>query len=276
MRTELSILCRLLAYILNMGGRKGPSNKLGEDKTLVKINQEAIHGLIYRLMDFKSLLYLFICVTYPAIFIFILSCFVPVAPFLANSISTPWGIVTCIFVHVSQAHLYSNILLLALYLATFAFINIYHSRSTRVRKSSFLIYSSVLSALLANAFCLLINPREVSVGASGMVFAVEGAVFASALSNIASAPTFVSKLPRRVFLSSFFYNAYIVVFLAGFSFAPAVFFSIMPRVNYTVHILSFSEGILTMGVLEAYRMLKEPRKANSTKNTIITIFTLSK
>ena len=146
-------------------------------------------------MDFKSLLYLFICVTYPAIFIFILSCFVPVAPFLANSISTPWGIVTCIFVHVSQAHLYSNILLLALYLATFAFINIYHSRSTRVRKSSFLIYSSVLSALLANAFCLLINPREVSVGASGMVFAVEGAVFASALSNIASAPTFVSKLP---------------------------------------------------------------------------------
>jgi hypothetical protein len=106
-----------------------------------------------------------------------------------------------------------------------------------------------LAAILANALWIIRAPQEKSVGASGMVYAAEGATLGFALFNLlriiwpnASKYRQYSREKRKDFLIFSIFNAGFLIYFIGTYSNPAAFLNLAPGVNVFVHYVSFVAG----------------------------------
>ena len=189
----------------------------------------------------------------------------PVFEILGDSLTTPWGIATSIFVHVSLGHISANVLGLFTFFLWFFITSLFLSRAERRTRALTFVLVVFSMAILANALWIVLAPQEKSVGASGMVYAAEGSTFGFAFFNLLRiiVPS-LSKYRQHsrerrheLLIFSFFNLGFLVYFFATF-INPASFLNLAPGVNVFVHYISFMGGFLLTVAWSERRFLSKP------------------
>lgn len=96
---------------------------------------------------------------------------------LRASLSTPWGVVTAIFVHGDFGHYLGNVAWLALLVLLFAVLSRMFDGQERRRRASLFAWTVLVAAIVANSVFIWRFPAsEGAYGASGAVYAAIGVV----------------------------------------------------------------------------------------------------
>ncbi len=204
---------------------------------------------------------------------------------LYDSLKTPWGVITSMFVYDGDG----NIVAYALFAGLFMGANAAYDRSIRVNRYLLVICSSIFAAIIANISNLglyaVVNQNGSAYGQSGIVYGLIGAVTAITLFDfgiyllilyrrarkqpIALRIKKISdRKSRKVTTSTF------VVFTLLFTVIyviidPFNFFSVAPGVDSFVHLISFGGGaIASIYILYKYKerlmwVSEKPKKINS-------------
>ena len=111
-------------------------------------------------------------------------------PLLASSTSTPWGVVTAIFIHANSTHIGFNLLFLWIW-TIFLVIEhdlLKHSFLTKAqigKRLGFMVVFVFGSAIASNIiWSILLKPGSTTMGSSGVVYALSGACLVFSLMNI--------------------------------------------------------------------------------------------
>jgi membrane associated rhomboid family serine protease len=163
---------------------------------------------------------------------------------LSASANTPWGIVTSIFTHSSFDHYSSNMFGLTILIAIFVFANCSLLGQKKVKVENFFIATALIAAVSANV--LWISVKNIpSVGASGLLYAVNGIVLGFALFNGLQFLDFKKfKSQRLLVMTMVFVNTILAVaLLAQVLLNPELFLNVGAGVNVIAHGVSFLIGM---------------------------------
>ena len=187
---------------------------------------------------------------------------------LANSISTPWGIITSNFVYDGFQNIYAILLFLVLlYLTNFSF-------GLKLRKARYMativgmFFGGFFANLLWFAEMLQIGSTVTSIGQSGVIYGFWGACFSlflfdtisiviskvTKLTGRSSSNIEILKSSRKKFrwgggLSSILLS---IIVIADLYDGQIAFFSELPGINYFVHIIAFLTGMIVCVII--YRL----------------------
>ncbi len=189
---------------------------------------------------------------------------------LYDSLKTPWGVITAMFVYDGDA----NIIVYALFADFFIGANAAYDRSIRAKRYLLTICLSICAALLADIANLglyaLSNRNGSGFGQSGIVYGFIGAVTAVTLFDFL---TYLLILIRRVRkkpigfrmrkmsdrrsrrVTTGIFTIFILLFSIFYALIdPRNFFSIAPGVDSFVHLVSFAIGaIFSIYLIYKYR-----------------------
>ncbi len=129
----------------------------------------------------ESLLFLF------ALFFFLLGYLIssyPGADRLFNSVRTPWGFLTSIFIYDGSG----NVEYFVIFAILFSAANISHTREFRIRRTILALSASIAGSIIANLLDLALffftDPAASSYGQSGVVYGLMGSAASMALLDI--------------------------------------------------------------------------------------------
>lgn len=200
---------------------------------------------------------------------------------LYNSLKTPWGVVTALFVYDGV----DNAIVYAFFVILFIAANAAYGRSLRVERYILTTGASLVAAIIGNIASLGLfvvkYPNGFDVGQSGIVYGFMGAIGIIAFSDIflycQQEIKKIRKKPlgtimknrvggrlRRVITYIFTTLTFLFTFVYAVADHPA-FFSVAPGIDSLVHVVSFGAGaIVSLYILYRYgdRMLciSEPPK----------------
>lgn len=162
--------------------------------------------------------------------------------------TTPWGIVTSIFMHLSLWHLWNNMGTLAIFSLLFMLLLYFNDYANPKQVALFFCWGPFLLGVVANIIYLILSPEPRSAGASGIAYAIEGIVLMLSFSSITSR---ISSDGIRAYLTSkkglmhFALNAGIFLYLFIFAiFYPYIYLAAEPGVNAATHAFAFILGVL--------------------------------
>lgn len=185
-------------------------------------------------------------------------------PILYNTIKTPWGIITSMFIFDGDG----NVVDYAIYALVFCAANVRYSRFMRVKRYLLSIWVSLLSAVIGNVINLIVYwlsaPNGYSLGQSGIVYGFMGALAFIALFDILFYLSY-SYHKRKKEISTFnikrggsekargLVTCVFTVLLFGITIIFLVvdfplFFSVAPGVDSFLHFISFLSGFLIASV----------------------------
>lgn len=196
--------------------------------------------------------------------------------------TTPWGIITSIFVYDGLSNITSFYLLASLYI----FSTIYQTPLVRAQRSTLIVKSSYFVPVFVNVlwFARAYNVNGAfSYGQSGIIYAYWGIITFFSLvsffeiffgwrkikSNKASYDNKEFKTLKTKNYFSLFFDISILILTFGLLTNPTVFFNMSKGVNYFVHVFSFLGGIAIgdlFMLLDRFRALKTKKNAKSTTN----------
>ncbi len=134
-------------------------------------------------LDFKVLFNFYLAVLSLCAIVFALNLAYPwLNGFLVASRSTPWGVVTSLFVHSDLSHLVMNLIGIFSFVLVFSFTNYYMPSEEVVSRVHFFIIAILAATVLSNVLWIIVANIG-SIGASGLVYASEGAVTGFCLVN---------------------------------------------------------------------------------------------
>ena len=189
---------------------------------------------------------------------------------LYNSLKTPWGVVTALFVYDGV----DNAIVYAFFVILFIAANAAYGRSLRVERYFLTTGASLVAAVIGNIASLGLfvvkYPNGFDVGQSGIVYGFIGAIAAIAFFDIVFylllAIKKVRKKPPRIIMKNrvggrlrraITYIFTTLTFLFTIVYAVAdfpAFFSVAPGIDSLVHIVSFLAGaIVSSYLLYRYR-----------------------
>jgi len=165
---------------------------------------------------------------------------------LSVSARTPWGIVTSIFVHTSFSHYAYNMATLAFFTMLFTFCNSALS-SSRNKLGVFFVASTLICAIISNI--LWVASRDgLSLGASGLVYAVVGNVLGFSLFNGFQVLNFKKlQVQRQLVVFIVLIDIVIaVLLLAQIVLNPQLFLNLGKGANTLAHGASFLLGMFAV------------------------------
>ncbi|CAC11864.1 hypothetical membrane protein [Thermoplasma acidophilum] len=122
-----------------------------------------------------------------ALFFFLLGYLIssyPGADRLFNSVRTPWGFLTSIFIYDGSG----NVEYFLIFAILFSAANISHARELRIKRTAVALLASVLGSIIANLLDLALffftDPAASSYGQSGVVYGLMGSAASMALLDI--------------------------------------------------------------------------------------------
>ena len=181
------------------------------------------------------------------------------------SADRPWGVVTSAFVHADIGHLVNNLEMFTIAAGLFVVVSVINPVGTRRRWSRAFLWLAFLSGIGANLFeypLALVNPGDVSWGASGIVYGGLGVLLAASLRSL---PTHLRAIAeehrrwagkRRVWrlfkfdrkslrtLPDLLCIAVLISFLVPIFTNTGMFLSVRPGVDVLAHGLGFLFGFL--------------------------------
>jgi len=169
---------------------------------------------------------------------------------LAVSPSTPWGVVTSLFVHADEAHLFSNMIALFLFLLLLVGSNVFLPKEEikrRILDSMVVIFPL---PIVLNLLVIFTLPSVKMIGSSAIVYALEGRCLGYAFLNaleLRKVRTYAQN-KRKMTLASSLSN--LIVFV-GFILnlvllIPALLQENMLTAVLWVHIVAIGGGYLTV------------------------------
>jgi membrane associated rhomboid family serine protease len=198
------------------------------------------------ILDFKRVFVSYIIIFLTCAIVFLISELYPsFEVVLSASRSTPWGIISSIFTHSSLSNLLLNMGALFFFMLLFAFCFSTFTIESKKKVEFYSLVSIFVFAIISNVLWLLFT-SESSVGASGLVYAVEGTVMGFSLSNSFQIAYF-SKLKTQSLTTLFMLSMNLVVFGLLFYLllrSPNIFLSVGVGVNVIAHGVSFLLGFL--------------------------------
>ncbi len=197
--------------------------------------------------DFRRILSACILVLVFSIALYVsFSIYPPTNSILAVSRTTPWGIVTSIFVHSSPIHLAYNMAGLFAYTLLFAVCNSSLTSETKIRIQSFFLICAFGSAVASNILWVFLTPQP-SLGASGAVYAVQGVLLGFSLMNglsILNRGKFRTQ-KRSTKLMVLFNLLVLISLLSQILLSPEIFLGVAAGVNVVAHGFSFYTSLVT-------------------------------
>jgi membrane associated rhomboid family serine protease len=126
------------------------------------------------ILNFKRVFLVYLLILIISVIIFSLSQSYPnIEKILSASRLTPWGIITSIFVHSSFSHLVLNMGSLFAFIFLFALCNSIFDFKVKRKIENFFLVSVFVFAVVSNILWIAFSLGG-SIGASGLVYAVEG------------------------------------------------------------------------------------------------------
>jgi membrane associated rhomboid family serine protease len=169
---------------------------------------------------------------------------------LGNSLASPWGVLTAIFVHSSfWTHYLPNMVYLLIFAFLFVLSNGWLPESEWRLRQRVLIGVSFPAAVAANAAWLWFVPNSLTYGASGFDFAVAGVTTGFCLLNgLPKGKTWADLAkyysPAQPHLRPVLSNLILFAGLfAAVVLTPDAFLGVGPGVNAFAHGVSFLVGI---------------------------------
>lgn len=105
--------------------------------------------------------------------------------YLSAARSTPWGIVTSLFLHRTLGHFINDFATLCIYSALLVPMIFDLDREERRSQTTLLIAMAYGSAVLANAVWVILTPAS-SMGSSGLDYGLIGVILGLSLHNVLS------------------------------------------------------------------------------------------
>jgi len=218
-----------------------------------------LRAFLNKAYEFRILAYYCLAIWFVSVTLPVFACYFSInVVALANSIRTPWGIVTSIFVHASSDHLFSNLLWLFTNFLNFFAANIVFDEKDITAKCKFLSVSSFVGGVCANIYCLFAMPTSVSAGSSGLIYSFAGGVMATAMFNIILLARELFVRRDWKFFTPLLINVYIVTcFLVSLALGNLNFFSVAPENNSTAHVFGFFFGLVASLIFELWPLRKK-------------------
>jgi membrane associated rhomboid family serine protease len=163
---------------------------------------------------------------------------------LKSSASTPWGIMTSIFLHANLSHLSANMIGLWLWTGYVILPDGLLNREQIKQRLKWFLPIVLGSAIAANLLWLLFVPDGNSRGSSGLVFAISGVALGYSLMNLLKIvqgfKVLNQQFPRRRLISALISNLSTVgMFLVLIIFFTGYFLAVGPGVNSFAHGVAF-------------------------------------
>jgi membrane associated rhomboid family serine protease len=173
--------------------------------------------------------------------------------FLAASRATPWGVITSIFVHSSLTDLAFNMIGLFVYTLLFAVCNISLTSENKRKIEPFFLICVFGSAIVANIFWICLTSGR-SLGASGIVYAVQGVLLGFSIINGLSILDWKRfKIQKKFTQFIVLINIIVIIwFLSEILLSPQMFLNVAVRVNSLVHGISFCLSLVITVVWNSY------------------------
>jgi membrane associated rhomboid family serine protease len=204
--------------------------------------------------DFRRVFFAYALIIVSSITIYVsFSVYPKINSILAASRATPWGVITSIFVHSSLTHLASNMIGLFTYTLLFAVCNISLTSENKRKIEPFFLICVFGSAIAANIFWIYLT-SERSLGASGIVYAVQGVLLGFSLINGLSILDWKRFKIQKKFTQFIVLINIIVIFLflSEILLSPQIFLSVAVGVSILVHVISFYLSLVITVVWNGY------------------------
>jgi membrane associated rhomboid family serine protease len=202
--------------------------------------------IVKGILEFKRVFFVYSLVLLTSVIIFGVSQVYPnIENTLSASRSTPWGIITSIFAHINISHLALNMGGLFLFMFLFAFCNSTFILKSKRRVEIFFLVSVFVFAVISNVLWIALTPNP-SIGASGLVYAVESSLAGFSFANGLQLLYF-SKFKAQSVSTMYIVFMNIVVFsvmLIQIVQSPDIFLNVGQGVNIIAHGISFLLGFL--------------------------------
>jgi membrane associated rhomboid family serine protease len=197
------------------------------------------------ILDFKRIFLIYISVLLTSGIVYAVSQVYPnINSMLSASRSTPWGIITSIFAHSDLSHLAFNMGSLFLLMLLFTFCNSTFHFNSKKRIEMFFLVSIFMFAIISNILWIVFRPDS-SIGASGLVYAVEGILVGFSFANGIQVCNF-SKFKNQRIPTALIVLTNIAVFAVLFAqilLNPNIFLSVGQGINLIAHGVSFLLGL---------------------------------
>jgi membrane associated rhomboid family serine protease len=151
-------------------------------KAIANLKME-LRKIVKGISEFKRVFLFYLIVLVTCVIVFgILQAYPNLENTLSASRVNPLGIITSIFTHSNLSHLVLNMGGLFQFIFLFAFCNSTFVIQTKRKMEIFLICSVIVIAVISNILWIVFSSSGV-IGASGIVYAVEGDILAFSLIN---------------------------------------------------------------------------------------------
>jgi membrane associated rhomboid family serine protease len=195
-------------------------------------------------LEFKRIFLVCFLVLFTCVLVFlILQAYPNLENTLSASRSSLWGIFTAVFTHSDLSHLTNNMVLLSFFIFLFALCSSTFNLQSKRKIESFFLVSIFACAVLANILWIALTPNR-SIGASGLVYAVEGSLASFSLYNGLQLLDF-SKFKTQSISIKYVVFLNILACLSvliQIVLSPVIFLNIGQNINSTAHGSSFLLG----------------------------------
>ena len=219
------------------------SNQEKRTKAISNLKIE-LSKIIKGTFEFKRILLTYSAVLIASVIVFVISQFNSnIDTILSASRATPWGIITSIFAHSSISHLALNMGSLFLFIFLFAFCNSTFPLQTKRRIENFFLVSVFVFAVISNILWIWVF-NSGSIGASGLVYAVEGVLVGFSLVNGLQVLNFSKFRAQSISIRYVVFMNIVVSFavIAQVFLSTDVFLGVEQGVNIIAHGVSFILG----------------------------------
>jgi membrane associated rhomboid family serine protease len=219
--------------------------KLEKRKNAIANLKIELLKIVKGISEFKRIFSVCFFVLFTSVIVFGISQYYSIIDvILSASRATPWGIFTSIFVHSSTSHLALNMASLFLFMFLFAFCNSTFPSYTKRRIENFFLVSIFVFAVISNVLWIILTSNG-SVGASGLVYAVEGVLIGFSIINSLQILNF-SKFRIQNISTKYVVFINIVIgsaVIAQILLSPDSFLNVGQGVNTIAHGVSFLLGL---------------------------------
>jgi membrane associated rhomboid family serine protease len=219
--------------------------KKQEKRKKAKANMKMMLSKIAKgTLEFKRVFLVYFLILATCVIVFgILQTYPNLENTLSASRTTPWGIITAIFTHSNLSHLTNNMVFLFLFMFLFALCGSTFSPQSKRKIEIFFLVSTFVFAVLANILWIALTPNR-SIGASGLVYAIEGSLVYFSLYNGLQLLNF-SKFKAQSLSTKYIVILNILACLSvliQIALSPAIFLNVGQNINSFAHGSSFLLG----------------------------------
>ena len=180
---------------------------------------------------------------------------------LAVSPRTPWGILTSLFVHANEKHLFNNMIALLVFFLLLLGSNVFHSKETLKQRILTALLIIICIPIILNLFFIFYLPELKLIGSSSIIYTLEGSCIGYSLINSLELRRIrkSAQKERRTLLASSLSNLIVFAsFFLNIVLYPLLSPSTSLQLIVWIHSMAFTGGFVTIVLYALRQQFKTP------------------